>query len=188
MAQARGNAKDMAGRIEHNWFWFLILGIVLIIGGAVLIAAPHASSIAVVFVIAAVLIIGGVLQIYQAFKAQGWSGFLWSLIVGLVAVVGGIAIYVNPYIGAFAATLVVAAVFIAQGVSQLMLAFNVRPGEGWAWVAIAGAVSIVAGVMIWAELPFSAGWVLGLIAGISVMLNGWSYIALALAAREANSA
>ncbi len=185
MAGVSGNAKDIVEKIEENWGWFLVLGIVLLIGGMILIAAPLASSIAVTLLIAAVLFVGGLVQIYQAFKARGTSGFLWSLVIGIIAVIGGIVIYANPLAGTFALTLVIAAVFIAQGVSQLLLAFKVRPREGWFWVAIAGAVSVVAGIMIWFDLPFSAAWALGLIAGISVMFNGWSYIALALAARAA---
>jgi uncharacterized membrane protein HdeD (DUF308 family) len=48
---------------------------------------------------------------------------------------------------------------------------------------VAGIVSLAAGVMIWIDLPGSATWALGLIAGVSVLVNGWSYIAIALAAR-----
>lgn len=174
---------DIKNRLENNWGWILALGVLLALGGIILIALPLASSIAVTLVIAAVLVVGGVLQIIQAFRTQAWSGFLWSLIVGIIAVVGGIVIYTNPLAGTFALTLVIAAVFLAQGVSQLVLAFRVKPHQGWGWIAVAGVVSILAGAMIWLELPSSAAWALGLIAGISVLINGWSYIALALAAR-----
>ena len=97
--------------------------------------------------------------------------------------IGGIVIYTNPLAGTFALTLVIAAVFIAQGVSQLLLGLKLKPHQGWFWVVLAGLVSLLAGIMIWMELPSSAAWALGLIAGISVMFNGWSYIAIALAAR-----
>lgn len=175
---------NITATIHLNWRWILALGIALIIGGFVLIAAPLASSVAVTLLIAAVMFIGGAIQIFQAFRTKEWTGFLWSLIIGLVAMIGGIIIYANPLAGTFALTLVIAAVFIAQGISQLILALKVKPAEGWVWVAIAGVVSVVAGIMIWFELPFSAAWALGLIAGISVLFNGWSYVALALAAKK----
>lgn len=176
---------EFRSRIENNWIWILILGIVLVIAGIVLIAAPLASSIAVTYLIAACLIIGGAVQIYHATKSQGWRGFIWSLITGIIALVGGVAIIVFPLAGVFAATLVVAVSFIAQGVSQLVLGFKLKPANEWKWVALAGLISLVAGLLIWFDLPGSATWVLGLIAGISVMFNGWSYIAIALAARAA---
>ncbi|MTI45193.1 uncharacterized membrane protein HdeD (DUF308 family) [Roseibium hamelinense] len=188
MSQAAPNMDDIKAKVQDNWIWFLILGIVLVLGGMVLIAAPLASSVAVTLLIAAVFFVGGLVQIYHAFKTQGWSGFLWNLITGIIAVIGGIVIYVNPLAGTFALTLVIAAIFIAQGVSQLLLAFKIKPHDGWVWVAIAGAVSLVAGILIWIDLPGSAVWALGLIAGISVLMNGWSYIAIALAARASKKA
>lgn len=187
MSDAAHMIEDMQQKIRQHWRWFLGLGIALVIGGLILIAAPLATSIAVTFLIAAVLLIGGLVQIYNAFKTQGTSSFLWTLITGLIAVIGGIVIWVNPMAGTFALTLVIAAVFAAQGISQILLALKLRPHEGWVWVLVAGLVSLAAGILIWADLPGSAAWALGLIAGVSVLVNGWSYIAIALAARAANS-
>lgn len=183
MSEAVQAMEDMRRKIQDNWGWFLALGIALVIGGLILIAAPLATSIAVTILIAAVLFVGGLVQIYNAFKTQGSGSFLWNLITGLIAVIGGIVIYVNPLAGTFALTLVIAAIFIAQGISQILLALKLKPHEGWVWVLIAGLVSLAAGVMIWLELPSSAAWALGLLAGISILLNGWSYIAIALAAK-----
>jgi len=188
MSQLEQNVEDMKAKIQENWVWFLVLGIALVIGGMILIAAPLATSVAVTLLIAAVFLVGGLFQIYNAFKVQGWSGFLWNLITGIVAVIGGIVIYVNPLVGTFALTLVIAAIFLAQGITQIMLAFKIKPHEGWHWVAIAGAISLVAGGLIWFDLPGSAAWALGLIAGVSVLMNGWSYIAIALAARASKGA
>ncbi|MEP3301771.1 MAG: DUF308 domain-containing protein, partial [Roseibium sp.] len=113
--------------------------------------------------------------------------YLWSLITGIIAVIGGIVIYANPLAGTFALTLVIAAVFIAQGISQLLFAYRLRPNQGWGWIGFAGLMSLLAGLMIWLELPSSAAWALGLVAGISVIFNGWSYIAVALAAKSMKS-
>ncbi len=188
MTEARHTSQSLIDRIEDNWIWFLILGLALLIGGIILIAAPLASSIAITLLIAAVLVVGGAIQIYQSFRGKDGASFFWSLVTGVIAVIGGIVIYADPLAGTFALTLVIAAVFIAQGLSQLLLAFRFRPRQGWLWVALAGAVSLLAGILIWLELPSSAAWALGLIAGISVMFNGWSYIAIALAARAMKSA
>ncbi|CTQ52884.1 acid-resistance membrane protein [Roseibium album] len=187
MTDASQAVEDMKAKIQENWGWFLTLGIALVIGGIILIAAPLATSIAVVILIAAVLFFGGLVQIYNSFKTKGTSSFLWNLITGAIAVIGGVVIYVNPLAGTFVLTVVIAAIFAAQGVSQVLLAFKLRPHEGWVWVMIAGVVSLAAGIMIWMELPSSAAWALGLIAGVSVLVNGWSYIAIALAARASKA-
>jgi uncharacterized membrane protein HdeD (DUF308 family) len=187
MSDAVQAMEDMKKKIQDNWGWFLALGIALVIGGLILIAAPLATSVAVTILIAVVLFVGGLVQVYNAFKTHGTGSFLWNLITGIIAVIGGIVIYANPLAGTFALTLVIAAIFIAQGISQILLAFKLKPHEGWVWVLIAGLVSLAAGIMIWLELPSSAGWALGLLAGISVLINGWSYIAIALAAKASKA-
>ncbi|AMN56095.1 hded protein [Roseibium algicola] len=187
MTDAVQAVENMRRKIQDNWGWFLALGIALVIGGIILIAAPLATSIAVTILIAAVLFVGGLVQIYNSFKTHGTASFLWNLITGIIAVIGGIVIYVNPLAGTIALTLVIAAIFVAQGISQILLAFKLKPHDGWVWVLIAGLVSLVAGAMIWLELPSSAAWALGLLAGISVLINGWSYIAIALAAKASKN-
>src|SRR5690606_19026394 len=67
MTQAETNFGYAADRLRANWGWLLALGVVLVIGGLILIAAPLASSIAITLLIAAVLVIGGLVQIYHAF-------------------------------------------------------------------------------------------------------------------------
>lgn len=175
--------ETIAQRVRESWGWFVGLGAILVLGGMLVIAAPLAASVAVTLFIAAVLVIGGAVQIYQSFKMTGWTGFLWSLITGIIALAGGIIIYTNPLAGTLALTLVVAAIFVAQGISQVIFGLRLRPHAGWVWVLVAGLVSLAAGGMIWAELPASADWALGLMAGISLLFNGWSYIAIGLAAK-----
>lgn len=160
--------------VRQKWGWFLALGIVLVIGGALMIALPLASSIAVTLIIAIVFAVGGAVQLWHAFSVPGWGGFIWNIATGAIALAGGIAVYFNPVIGAAALTLVVAAI---------LLAMKIRPHDGWGWVLTAGIVSAIAGLAIWFEFPSSAVWVLGLLAGVSVLINGWSFIAIALAAR-----
>lgn len=185
MTQTAHEMADLPENVRKNWFWFLALGLLLVLGGIFLIAAPHATSVAVTILIAAVLVVGGAVQIWHAFKCTGWTGFVWDMLLGVIAVVGGIVIYTNPLAGTFALTLVIAAVFIVQGISQIIFAVQVKPAKGWGLIAGAGVVSILAGGMIWLEFPSSAAWALGLVAGVSVLFNGWSYISVALTAKSA---
>ena len=108
--------------VRAKWIWFLLLGIALVIGGTAMIALPLASSIAVTLVIALVFTVGGVLQIWHSFSVKEWSGFLWNIATGVIALIGGVTIYINPAVGAFTLTLVIAGILLAQGVTQLLLA------------------------------------------------------------------
>ncbi|MEP3275852.1 MAG: HdeD family acid-resistance protein [Stappiaceae bacterium] len=180
-------AQSITQSVQENWGWFLGLGILLLLIGMFAIAAPLASTLAVTIVLAAALVIGGIFQIIHAFKVQKWSGFIWQLIVGLIAVVGGIIIYTNPVAGALTLTLLVAAIFFVQGISQVILGFRIRPHDGWGWMLASGVISAVAGLAIWGEFPISGAWALGMLAGIAILFNGWSYIAIALAAKASRN-
>ena len=49
----------------------------------------------------------------------------------------------------------------------------------------AGVIAIVAGVLIFLGWPLSGLFLLGTLAGISLIFSGWSYVMIALAARRA---
>jgi uncharacterized membrane protein HdeD (DUF308 family) len=53
---------------------------------------------------------------------------------------------------------------------------------------MSGLVSILLGAMIVLQWPVSGLWVIGLFVAIELILNGWSYVFVALAARKAGRA
>lgn len=175
---------SVSDAVRQHWGWFLALGIVFIIGGTFAILAPFVASVVVTLVVAVVLVILGILQIIHAWRVQSWGGFLWQLIIGLVILIGGIAIYLNPVAGTLALTLVVAALFLAKGIFQIILGFQLRPHDGWGWIVAAGVIAAIVGIMIWFNFPFSGVYALGILAGISLIFTGWAYVAISLAARR----
>jgi uncharacterized membrane protein HdeD (DUF308 family) len=173
--------------LSTNWGWFLVLGVVFVIGGILAIAMPLASSIAVTIVLAVVLVVAGVVQIFNSFRVQSWIGFAFQLAGGIILLIGGFAIWFQPYLGSLALTLVVAAIFIAKGISQVPLAFRVRPQMAWSWVLAAGIIALLVGLMILFRWPDSTLYTLGILAGVSLIFTGWSYLMMAfLAPRQAS--
>jgi uncharacterized membrane protein HdeD (DUF308 family) len=45
-------------------------------------------------------------------------------------------------------------------------------------------VTLLLGVFIWRQLPGAAVWVIGTLVGIDMIFIGWSWVMLALAARN----
>ena len=74
--------------------------------------------------------------------------------------------------------------FVAKGVFQLILGLQMRPHTGSGWVITSGVIALVAGVLIYLQWPFSALYLLGTLAGISLIFSGWSYVMIALAGRR----
>jgi len=173
-----------AGEVRKHTGWFIALGVVFIIGGVLAIAMPLLAGVAVALAVGWALIVLGIVQLIQAWSMRSWGGVAWQIVIGLLFVVGGISMLVNPIVAAITLTLLIGIVFIAKGVVQLILGFRFRPHSGWGWMVAAGIIAVLVGLMILASWPFSAAWAPGTLAGISLVFSGWSYIAIALAARR----
>lgn len=171
-------------QIKRNWGWFLALGIVFVLAGVAAIAFPLLSTIATKIFLGWIFLAGGVLMILHAFSASGWRGFLLGLLIGILYVVAGGWLAFFPFTGIITLTILLAALFLAEGVLEAIMAFRVRPHEGWVWLLLSGLVAVAVGVMIAMGLPSSATWAIGLLTGINLLMTGASFIALALAGRR----
>ena len=174
-------------QIKQNWGWFLALGIVFVLAGLAAIAFPLLSTIATKIALGWIFLAGGVLMILHAFSASGWRGFLLGLLIGILYVVAGGWLAFFPFTGIITLTILLAALFLAEGVLEVIMAFRVRPHEGWAWLLLSGLVAVAVGVMIAMQLPSSAAWAIGLLTGINLLMTGASFIALALAGRRSQA-
>jgi uncharacterized membrane protein HdeD (DUF308 family) len=171
-----------------HWLWLVLLGGVLMLAGAVAILVPAISEIAASRVLGSVLIISGLVQIVQATKMLHWTGFIWHLLLGILAAVGGALIYMDPFAGVIALTLVIAVIFAVHGVTQIGFAVKVRTQAGWHWFLVSGMIALVAAVLLVLKLPYSHSFTPATVAGVSLLFAGWAYVAMALAARTGERA
>jgi len=162
--------------------WFMVVGVCLIILGIVAIAFPFATTIAAKVLLGWIFLIGGLVQLFHAFSTPKWSAFFLNLLVGVLYVIAGGWLAFFPLTGIVTLTVFLAAMFIAQGILEVVMAFRLRPQEGWGWVLISGLVAFAVGILIFGRLPTSAVWAIGLLVGINMISSGWAYFFLALAA------
>jgi uncharacterized membrane protein HdeD (DUF308 family) len=54
----------------------------------------------------------------------------------------------------------------------------------WGWMLMSGLIDLVLAVMIFAGLPSTASWAVGLLVGINMIFGGTALIAMALHARK----
>lgn len=190
LSQADIEAKLVQARqhIAEKWGWFLALGIVLILVGIAAICFPLVSTIAAKFFLGWLFLIGGVFLIIHAFSAQGWGGFLWSLLIGVLYLIAGGYLAFFPLTGLLTLAILLAILFVAEGIMEIIMAFRVHPSDGRIWLLLSGIAALVVGVLIFLGLPSSATWALGLLVGINLLFSGWSYVFLAMSGRRAKEA
>ena len=169
--------------LSRNWGWLLALAILLILLGLMAIAAPAYATFAVQALLGWILITGGIAQGVHAFMARGWGGFLFELLSAFLYLAVGALLLVNPVEGALALTIVLAAFLVVEGIFKMVMAWRVRGHARWGWLLASGILSLILGVLIWAEWPSSALWVIGLLVGVHLLFTGWALIMVALAAR-----
>jgi uncharacterized membrane protein HdeD (DUF308 family) len=176
--------RRVQAAISENRTWFITLGILLIILGVAAIAFPLLTTIAAKIALGWLFLIGGVVQIAHAFSTRQWSEFFFDLLVGLLYLIAGGWLALFPLTGIVTLTVLLAALFIAQGVLEGLMAFRMRPAAGWLWMLIAAIAAFAVGVLIIAHLPSSAAWAIGLLVGIKLIMSGWAYLFLTMAATK----
>ena len=170
-----------------KWLWLVLLGAVLIVAGAAAILVPALSTIAASKVLGSVLIVTGIVQIMQSAKMVNWTGFIWHLLLGILAAIGGTLIYLDPFAGVVAITILIAVIFAVHGATQVAFALKVRRQPGWYWFVVSGCIALVVSVLLLLKLPYSHSFTPATVAGISLMFAGWAYVAMALASRRAGA-
>jgi uncharacterized membrane protein HdeD (DUF308 family) len=182
-ATTQGSEESQMDQLQRNWGWLLALGIGLIVLGLLDIALPAIATLAIGIFVGWLLLIGGVAQIVHAFSARGWKGFVLHLLGGVLYLLVGGWMILNPLLGVLALTLLLAAFLLVQGIFQIALALRIRPARAWGWPLASGVVTALLAILIYAGWPSSALWVIGLLVGIHLLISGVSLTMLALGAR-----
>ena len=112
------------------WGLVLVEGIVVALLGLVLLVAPGASLVFLVWLLGIYLLIAGILRIVGIFLDSSYWG--WKLAAGILCLIAGLAILTNPLWSTTVASawLVILVGFLAmlQGAAGLIVAFQ---GGGW---------------------------------------------------------
>jgi uncharacterized membrane protein HdeD (DUF308 family) len=180
-AAIAGAAVGAVDEARSNWGWYLALGVVLILTGIYCIWEQTVATLASVVVLGVILMVGGIVQIAGAFVAKGAGTVVMLLLVGLLEAIVGLMIVGHPGIGALTLTLFIAIVLVFGGAYRLVSALVLQvPHLGWA--VASSIVTVVLGIMLWAQWPFSAAWFIGFCVGVSFVFQGagWSSLALKL--------
>jgi uncharacterized membrane protein HdeD (DUF308 family) len=142
------------------------------------------AGIAVTILFGWLFLISGIVGLYTTFALRHAPGFWWSLLSGVLAVVVGCWLLIQPALGLVSLTYLLIAFFIIEGVATIMFALEHRTAltGRWGWMLVSGIIDLFLAAVILAGLPGTVAWALGLIVGINMIFGGASMIGMALAA------
>src|SRR5262249_10603523 len=135
-----------------NWFWFVLLGVALVVLGTIALGSVVVASLAAAVAIGLLLLLGGVAEVGGAFWCRCWSGFFLELLSGVLSIVVGL-LFLRAPVGALAAlTLLIACFLMVGGVFKVVSAVAYR-FAAWGWSLVGGIIDVILGVMIWQGWP-----------------------------------
>jgi uncharacterized membrane protein HdeD (DUF308 family) len=186
-ADIAGFQRAVATRLHEHWVFYLVEGIVLIVLGTIAIVIPPLATLAVTILFGWLFLVSGAIGLVTTFWMRHAPGFWWSLVSAVLAIVVGVLLLGTPVTGAVSLTLVLVAFFIIEGAASIMFALDhKREMSGrWGWMLLSGIVDLVLAAMIFAGLPSTAAWAIGLLVGINMVFGGVALVAMALHARTA---
>jgi len=180
-------APTLSASLRQASVWSMVWGILLVMFGALAVASPFVAAVTVSVFIAWLIIFGGVVHLVLAFHAHRAGSLLGKLLVGLAYVVIGGYLLMHPVLGVATLTLLLAALFLIEGVLNVVMFFQLRPARGSGWMLLDGLITLALAVMIGAHWPSSSLWAIGTLVGVSLIFSGITRVMMSLAVRKSVS-
>lgn len=165
-----------------RWWWVVALrGVVAIVFGVLAFVAPAFGLALFVALFAIWALVDGVGSLLTGIRTRGQDRSWWiEILEGIAGVAAGVIALVAPEFAAQVLLVLIAAWAIVTGIIEIVLAVRLRRViEGEAWLALAGVVSILFGVVVVlfpAAGALSVVWLIGSFAvafGVFLVLLGW---------------
>jgi len=160
----------------------IITGILMVLAGVLAIANPLAGSVAFVVFLGAMFITSAIIQGYITFKAHQKSLGAWFKVFLLF--VTGVLLLIWPGSGIAAVAILFAAYFFMDAFASFGMALDLKPLKGWGLAALNGILSLLLGIVMIVGWPFNAPFTVGVIVGISFLMDGFVLIYLGWLAKK----
>ena len=146
-----------------------VLGLAALVVGIVLLVHPVTAAHALALLVGLAFVVAGLLEV-----AVGWTSGrrIATLVLGALLVVAGILAAAWPGATLWTLVLITGLSLVVHGIARIALAVVARAETpGWGWLATAGAVNVLVGVLAVAW-PEATVFVLSLVLGIQVAVFG----------------
>src|SRR6202790_3832735 len=170
--------------VKESIGWSIGLSVLMIIAGFLAIILPGAAGIAVNLLVGWMLVFSGGMHLVYAWQTRQNRGFVWELLLGVLYVVMGGYLLINPIRGLVTLTLALAFYLWIEGVLEFVLSYMMRTMPGAGWILFDAIVSVVLAVLIWRSWPWSTEWAIGTLVGISMLFSGISRLMFTIATRR----
>jgi uncharacterized membrane protein HdeD (DUF308 family) len=171
--------------VKHASTTSILWGVLLIVFGMVAVGMPLLAAVAVSALVAWLIVLAGVVHLMLAFRVHSAGSVIWKLLVGLAYLSFGGYLLMHPLVGVATLTLLLASLFLIEGLLNIVLYVQMRPLHGSSWLLVDGIVTLLLGLLIYMQWPSSSAWAIGTLVGISMIFSGVARVMMSLAVRKA---
>ena len=176
---------DSIRALRAKWGWIVALGIIFMIAGVIALGSVVAATASAVLIVGIMMIMAGVAEIIAAFGVKDWGKAIFWGLLGALYVAAGVIAFESPLMTAAVLTLLLGIALIVGGIVRMFLAWHMREaGKPWGWVVVSGVISVLLGLMIIGQWPYSGLYVLGIFLGIDLIFIGSSWLTIGLALKR----
>jgi uncharacterized membrane protein HdeD (DUF308 family) len=172
-----GMAKKITG-------WYLAAAVLFILLGIFAIVEPGVAAIGVTLLVGWMLVIGAVFHFIAAFKGGGAKQVIFQILVGILYAIGGFYFLTHTLMATGTLTLVLAGIFLAEGVIEIISYFRLRKEGASGWLILNGIITLALGALIWFHWPSSTVWAIGTLVGVNLLMTGFSRLMFGMAIRK----
>jgi uncharacterized membrane protein HdeD (DUF308 family) len=176
------NSSDLVRRAST---WSILWGVSLICLGMLSLAMPLVAAVAINVLIAWLIVLAGVVHLVVAFHTREAGSVIWRLLVGLAYICFGGYLIARPARGVVTLTLLLASLFLVEGIFNIILYFRARSTMRSSWFLLDGLVTLLLGAMIYMQWPSSSAWAIGTLVGVSLIFSGVTRVMVSLTVRKA---
>ncbi len=179
------DASDLLKPIAKVGGLIRLHGVGLVILGALAVWAPQMTGMTVSVIVGVVLIIGGIVRTTFAWIATGWGSLFLRAAVGILTIIAGVYMIMEPNVGLQVLAIVLIFYLFADGITSLIFAVRLPPATGGAWMMLGAIASLVIGILMWMQWPASGELAVGILIGIKLILDGVTLIGVGSIAKAA---
>ncbi|MFI4963070.1 MAG: HdeD family acid-resistance protein [Legionellales bacterium] len=185
MSKEKMTYRETVIDLNRNWGWILGFGILSLILGCIGLGMVVGLTLVSMYFFGALLLIAGVSHCIDVFKHQEWRGIIGQALIAVLYIAAACVVFYDPFLASTLITGMLAGILIVIGVTRIIMAMALKSAKGWGWLMLAGVAAIILGILIIAQWPVSGLWVIGMFLAIELIVNGWTYIFIALSLRNA---
>jgi uncharacterized membrane protein HdeD (DUF308 family) len=134
-AAAAAMREAMRETVKRYSLWYLLQGVLMVVAGVLALIYPLLASVAMVYLLAWILIVSGLLQGIGLIGARDVPHYWLQLISVVLAIVIGVLLLNQPESGLLVMTVLLIVFFMVEGISKIIFALTIRPFPNWGWGA-----------------------------------------------------